>query len=123
MEELEKYLNKCYLESDKEFIFVYKFVKVENIYGFLCYEVHAERGDISVSIYEDFPVDQDGELEFIRSFIPELDEGCEAHEISERYYYELKARIKKLKLLQDTFKEQVKDFIKKLWIGQKSIKN
>lgn len=110
MEELDKYLNKCYLEKEKDNIFVYKFVKIDGKYGFLCYE--AQIKPCEIYIYEDFPDDQEGSIGFIRSFIPELDKECEAKEISEGYYYELVSKIEKLNLLQETVNQQIKNFIK-----------
>ena len=110
MKELEKYLNKCYLERDKEGIFVYKFVKVNGKYGLLCSE--AQTKPVEVYIYEDFPENQELEIDFLKSFIPELDEACSAKEISEGHYYELISQIAKLKTLQDVFQEKVRGFIK-----------
>ena len=108
MEELEKYLNKCYLEHNKNGIFCYKFIKFNEKYGFLFYEIQINPED--VYIYEDFPEDQD--IDFIRSFIPELDKECEAKEISEGHYYELVKQIENLKALQDNVNQQIKSFVK-----------
>ena len=110
MEELEKYLNHHYLERDNEYIFVYKFVKVNNQYGFICHEVQV-RPD-TVYVYDDFPEDQEGSIGFIKSFIPELDDTCIAKEISEGHYYELVSQIEKLNILQNEFQKKVREFVK-----------
>lgn len=110
MEELDKYLNKCYIEREKENIFVYKFVKVNNKYGFLCFGAQIKPEEVYV--YEDFPYDQEGSIGFIKSFIPELDKECEAKEISEGHYYELTTKISQLHEQQLVVNQQIKNFVK-----------
>lgn len=110
MEELEKYVNKCYLEYCKDYIFVYKFVKVDGKYGLLCSE--AQIDPCETFIYKDFPVDQEGSIGFLKSFIPELDKECNAKEISEDHYYELISKIKILDEAQTILNNRIKNFIK-----------
>ena len=106
MNELDKYLNHCYWEHNKEFIFIYKLVKVDGKYGLLCHEV--QKNPCYAWVYEDFPEDSP---EFLPSFIPELDPECNAKEISEGHYYELTTKITRLKEANEAYENQVKEFI------------
>lgn len=110
MEELEKYVNNFYLERDKEYIFVYQFTKVDNKYGLICYEV--QLGPEQVWIYNDFPEDQERSIDFLKSFIPELDKECKSKQISEEHYYKLVSRIKELKEEFDIVRKKIVDFMK-----------
>lgn len=114
MEELEKYLNKYYIESDKDSIFIYKFIKTDDLYGFSVYSVFSDNY-YYVTIYEDFP-DQD-DIEYIMSYIPELDSSCQAKEISEEEYYKIARGISSLKELENIVKTKIKDFVKEYELG------
>lgn len=110
MEELEKYLNKCYLENNIDFILVYKLIKRDNKIGLIIHEAGIK--PTLVSVYEDFPeIKSFEDIKFLRSFVPELDEECRAKEISEKEYYDLTQQIDKLYSFQKQLKEQIKDFV------------
>lgn len=110
MEELEKYLNKCYIEKDNGYVFVYKLVKREGRIGLICHE--AEVKPVFVAVYEDFPeIHSFEDVEFLKSFIPELDDTCNAKVISEKEYYSFTEQINKLYSLQEEQKKRIKDFV------------
>ena len=110
MEELDKYLNNFYLERDEECIFVYQFTKIDNRYGVICYEV--QLGPEQVWIYNDFPEDQERSIDFLKSFIPELDKDCSSKQISEEHYHELISHIKKLEEEFNVVRKKIVDFVK-----------
>lgn len=110
MKDLEKHLNRCYLEYGKEYIFVYKFIKVEGRYGLLCSEAQVD--PCQVWIYEDFPDDQEGSVGFLESFIPDLNPECEAKEISKGHYLELVSKLEALKIAHDTVNSRIRNFVK-----------
>lgn len=110
MEELEKYLNNCYIERDNGYVFVYKLVKREGHIGLICHETEAK--PVFVAVYEDFPeIHSFEDVEFLKSFIPELDNTCNAKVISEEEYYNLTEQINKLYSLQEEQKKRIKDFV------------
>ena len=110
MEELEKYLNNCYIERDNGYVFVYKLVKREDRIGLICHE--AEVKPVFVAVYEDFPeIHSFEDVEFLKSFIPELDNTCYARAISEEGYYNLTEQINKLYSFQEEQKKRIKDFV------------
>ena len=115
MEEIEKYVNSCFLELDKDCVFVYKIIKENDKYGLSCHEVEIRPNHVWV--YNDFP-DYDV-LNFIKTFIPEFDEECPAKEISEGHYYELVNKINKLKEMQNVVDNAIVNFVKTYGLEQK----
>ena len=121
MEKLENFINHFYLERGKDYILIYKLVKVKERYGLLCYEMQIKPYEIW--IYQDFPEDQDfvGEdgYTFLESFIPEIYKDCEAKAISEGHYIELTARIQDLYNKKVAVENQIKNFIEEDGLEQK----
>jgi len=120
MEELENFINHCYLEKGKDYILVYKLVKVKEKYGLLCYEVQTM--PYEVWAYEDFPTEKEiseERYDFLGGFIPELDNNCKAKPISEGHYIELITRIQALYEKRLALESQIKSFIEGDGLGEK----
>jgi hypothetical protein len=119
MKSLEEHLNKCYLERDREYVFVYKLIKVNEKYGLRCHE--AQKKPAEVWVYEDFPDGLDPDpgtgLNFLESFIPELNPECTAKVISEGHYYEVITEIEKMFEIQEEVKQQINQFVKENGLG------
>ena len=119
MKNLEKYLNECYLERDKAYIFVYRIVKENGKYGLFCHEAQLKPAEVWV--YRDFPdeseIDPQTGLNFLESFIPELNPECTARPISEDHYYETITKIEKIFEVQEEIKQQINQFVKENGLG------
>lgn len=123
MKNLDRYLGHCYIEVQKDCIFIYKIIKQDEIYGLRCHEV--QLGPTRIWVYEDFPehdiVDDNG-LIFIETYIPDINPECIAQEISEDFYYSMIKKVEVLYALQEQINDKIKDFVRKAWTGQESIK-
>ena len=114
MKELEKHLNECYVEREKDCVFVYKLVKVNGQYGLLCHEAQIRPYDVYV--YEDFP---GNDIEYLKSFIPELNSECKAQLISEGHYYALISEITRIFDIQQVLNNDIKNFVEENGLGKK----
>lgn len=120
MDTLEKYVNRCFLERTKEYIFVYKIVKEGKKYGLIGHEAQLKPAEVWVykDISEDDEIMENG-LTFIESFVPEINPACSAESITEEKYYELISKIEKMFELQETLFGQIKNYVRSYGLDEK----